>query len=152
MLHLPADGQPSALAFSKNALAQKACSLEGRRKQHLLVVCVCGIQSREQDVGIPKLGEILDSHGVQLSPKVIALMLHHPGVKTFGFPIHRITVGIKPRVPNARSARHLASQPRNRQATLPIILLLNSQRSDHWIDQGRHRHQWPIRVTRIGVL
>ena len=55
-------------------------------------------------------------------------MLHHPSVKTFGFAINRITVGIKPRVPNARPARHLASQPRNRQATLPIIFLLHSQR------------------------
>ena len=69
-----------------------------------LVVCVCRDPVREQDVVYPNWVKSLDSHGGTAFPKVIALMLHHPGVKTFGFPDPSDHREDQNPVPNASSA------------------------------------------------
>ena len=72
---------------------------------------------------------------------MIALVLHHPGVKSLGDALDRLAARSKSAVTDAAEARHQPGQAGNRQAGFPVVFHLLGERLDRRIDQRGQRHR-----------
>ena len=152
---LDAEGKPTAALLKKlaalgadeSAVADLKRQGEGKEKSIILSLGNAG----EQHIRKAELTEVPHPHGVELAPKVIALVLNHSRMKALHRPIYGVTIDIKARITHSIPARHHASHPRHRQAALPIQQLLLTYRCDDRVDQHRDRHDRCIGITRIGL-
>ena len=71
---------------------------------------VAGVQAGKQHLGEAEAREVAHPHRVQLADQVVALVLHHAGVKAVGLARDRVAVGVETGVADAPVARHHAAQ------------------------------------------
>ena len=93
---------------------------------------------------------VLDAHRIDDAFQVVKLMLHHSGMKPFGFTLDGLAVKSIAGVVNSPGTRHNPAHAGYGEAPLPIISGAFEQQFDGWIDEHGLRHCRRIRVAARG--
>lgn len=125
---------PAALDAGEAALTRHSRNQPGR------------FQLRDEAKG----GGVAESIGEQHPIQVVALVLHHPGMKALHATIHELAIAIEAPVAQPLPARHAAPQPRHTQATLPAHFALGAQGGELGIDQQGAGQGWRIGIAGVG--
>src|SRR6185437_2882251 len=89
----------------------------------------------KQHIDETELRKIGDARGIQPPDQVVALVLHHPRVETFGRAVDRRAARIHALVTDQRMPAHHPAQARHRQTTFPAFFHVARQRRDQRIQE-----------------
>src|SRR5579862_4949277 len=81
--------------------------------------------------------------------EMIDFMLHDPRMESLDAAIDRRPVQVEPLITDPAVARHQAAHPRDREASLPPLILLGVERHDKRVDEDRIWDRRDVRIARI---
>lgn len=105
----------------------------------------------KEHVGIAEVRPVLDAHRIDDAFQVVKLMLHHSGMKPFGFSLDGLAVKTKAGVVNSPGTRHNPAHAGDGEAPFPAVLPIISGAFDEQfngrVDEHGLRHRRRIRVA-----